>query len=187
MILAAMSFTALASSVKIVTKTLPIFEVTLTRGFFGGIITLCVAKASGVKPLFGHPRRAPLMALRAFFGVTAMSLSYFGLYYLTVHEYTALFFSNPAFTSIMAWLILGEQLTWLTFLGTGIALAGLPVLTRPPFLFGGVEQWTRDTLVGVSMALTAAVLAGGRFTVKAVKGWAIAVKWQLDRIGELQG
>lgn len=89
-------------------------------------------------------------------------MSYFSLSLLSLHDYTALYFSNPAFTVVLAWVVLRERVTRLTLVGMTVALVGLPVLTQPPFLdFGGGQEWTSERLHGVGLAMVAALLSGG--------------------------
>lgn len=61
--------------------------------------------------------------------------------------------------------LLQETLTWLSLLGTGIAMAGVPVLTQAPFLFKGAD-WTHTRAVGVGMCIAAAVFVGCKLAGK---------------------
>lgn len=47
-------------------------------------------------------------------------------------------------------------------LGMVVALVGVPLVTQPPAVFGGESvEWNKGRMVGVVMALVAALLAGG--------------------------
>lgn len=163
MILATFIFTGMSVGVKKVSNNVPIFEIILARGLCGAVITVLVSRAVGLSPLFGHPRRSHLMLMRALFGTSAMGMSYFALMYLPLHDYTALFFANPVFTVVLAWLVLGERATWITLLGIVVALAGIPVVCQPPILFGG--EWEKQYGIGVGLAIGASVLASGKYTL----------------------
>lgn len=67
------------------------------------------------------------------------------------------------FTAITARLWLGEKMGGLAWVGAAVALAGVPLITKPEFLFGEAgEEWTVQRVTGYSMTLVAAVGATGR-------------------------
>jgi drug/metabolite transporter (DMT)-like permease len=47
-----------------------------------------------------------------------------------------LFFANPAMTAVLAWIVHREPLGALSLVGVFASLAGVTLVTRPPFLFG---------------------------------------------------
>ena len=59
-----------------------------------------------------------------------------------------LFFCNPTTTVLLAWVCLGEPLVPRALAGIACSLAGVVVVTKPPFLFGGQEMWTSSRLLG---------------------------------------
>ena len=62
-----------------------------------------------------------------------------------------LFFCNPTTTVLLAWVCLGEPLVPRALAGIACSLAGVVVVTKPPFLFGGQEMWTSSRLLGAQL------------------------------------
>jgi drug/metabolite transporter (DMT)-like permease len=55
--------------------------------------------------------------------------------YLDIAEANVLMFTNPAWTGLLAWLILGQVWSWYEMILCVAAFAGVVLVARPPFLF----------------------------------------------------
>ena len=52
----------------------------------------------------------------------------------------------PIFTAVMATVLIGEPLTWALCGFIILAMAGVILVARPPFLMGGHEAWSSRML-----------------------------------------
>ena len=59
-----------------------------------------------------------------------------------------LFMCHPAITMLLAWLFLGEPLVLKAVAGIACSLVGVVLVTQPPALFGGHDNWTRKRILG---------------------------------------
>ena len=65
-------------------------------------------------------------------------------------------------TCIMGFILLREKLHWVDILMIPVAISGVALIARPPFIFGGAE-YDEDTLAGVFFAILSSVAAGGLY------------------------
>ena len=100
------------------------------------LVSFAFALATKVYPILGPRKYANLNCARAMLGAFGMTASNYAIHLLELHDYTALFYSNPALTTLLAWLFLGEKATWLALAGMAVAMLGVPVLMQPPIMFG---------------------------------------------------
>ncbi|XP_049320987.1 solute carrier family 35 member G1 [Astyanax mexicanus] len=75
--------------------------------------------------------------LRGFLGSNAMILLYYAVLQMPLADATVIMFSNPVFTSLLAWIFLKERCTIWDVVFTVFTLTGVILIARPPFLFGG--------------------------------------------------
>ncbi|MCI4384051.1 hypothetical protein PGIGA_G00034070 [Pangasianodon gigas] len=75
--------------------------------------------------------------LRGFLGSIAMILLYYAVLQMPLADATVITFSNPVFTSLLAWIFLKERCTIWDVIFTIFTLTGVILIARPPFLFGG--------------------------------------------------
>lgn len=162
MLLCSCFLATLQLSVKFAAQSIPVFEVIAIRGFVSTVITIIAARSNGVRPMLGHPQHFMWLFLRTLFGTTSFTVNYFAVSLISLHENATLYFTGPVFTAIAAYLILGESIGWLAVLGMCISLVGVPLVTRPAFLFGGAAAvWDLSRILGVSLSLLAALTATG--------------------------
>ncbi|XP_026133046.1 solute carrier family 35 member G1 [Carassius auratus] len=74
---------------------------------------------------------------RGFLGSNAMILLYYAVLQMPLADATVIVFSNPVFTSLLAWIFLKERCTIWDVVFTIFTLTGVILIARPPFLFGG--------------------------------------------------
>ena len=170
MLVCAVVQSILQLSVKLAASNVPVLELVFVRGSVGAILTVVLAWASEVRPIFGLLQNYPLLLTRALFGAVSMSLNYFGAHLISLHENATLYFTTPAFTALAAWLVLREELGCWAVVGIAVSLAGVPLITRPEFLFGGQgTPWTIQRILGVTVSLAAALTFAGRLA------WVLAI------------
>ena len=68
---------------------------------------------------------------------------------LWVHSQMVLMYSNPVLCALLAWLIRGERLGLVGCSGIAVTVAGVVLVSEPPFLFGGA-QWSHTRSVGAN-------------------------------------
>lgn len=147
-----LSFTAMAPSIRALSKTLSIFEILSIRAATGLIVLSALALARPQLRLQLTTRRIWLQATRnvlSFAGGFAWSLALTLLPFATVF---ALEFTTPAWVALFAVLILGERMTASRIGVVVLGLAGILLITRP-----GIEGFQPASL----LVLAAAVAFGG--------------------------
>ena len=73
----------------------------------------------------------------------------------------AILFSNPMFTGILAWFLLRERFTLVDAAFTVLALSGVILIAKPPFLFGSIIEINAqygNTALGVGAAVASVAL-----------------------------
>lgn len=99
--------------------------------------------------------------LRGFLGSNAMILLYYAVLQMPLADATVIMFSNPVFTSLLAWIFLKERCTIMDVVFTVFTLTGVILIARPPFLFGaelsGIEGDYTNHIKGTSAAFAGAV------------------------------
>ncbi len=98
---------------------------------------------------------------RGFLGSNAMILLYYAVQQMPLADATVIMFSNPVFTSLLAWIFLKERCTILDVVFTMFTFTGVILIARPPFLFGaelsGIEGDYTNHIKGTVAAFTGAI------------------------------
>lgn len=155
---AAFFFSIMSLLVKVAGQRLPTQEVVLARAAVGAGLSWITLRARGISP-WGE--RRGLLLLRGVLGYIALSCFFFALTRLPLADATVIHYTNPVFTAILAALFLAEAIRRRDVLLTLLSLAGVVLMTRPAFLFGGLEQ--RLDPFAVAVALTGAVFSAGAY------------------------
>ncbi|KAM9462004.1 solute carrier family 35 member G1 [Clarias gariepinus] len=161
---------------------------TLLASLFFSVVTLLVKKIEGVhaveisaircffqmlfiipamiycKTGFLGPQGMRLyLFLRGFLGSTAMILLYYAVLQMPLADATVITFSNPVFTSLLAWIFLKERCTIWDFIFIVFTLTGVVLIVRPPFLFGAklsdIEDNYSNHIKGAIAAFSSAIAA----------------------------
>lgn len=194
--LGAMLFAAMAAAVKTLGQQLDFFQVVFFRCAFA-LVSLVpfVWRAGGIASL--RTRRLPLHLLRGAFGILAMTCGFYAVTHLPLADATAITFTKPLFTIVLAVLFLGEVVRWRRWTATVAGFVGVLIMVRPGQ--HGVEAAVLVALFGsvmVAAALTVvkkltttetptSILAYfGIFTTLVALGPAIAV-WQQPSLVQL--
>ncbi|XP_013863056.1 solute carrier family 35 member G1 isoform X2 [Austrofundulus limnaeus] len=76
------------------------------------------------------------LVLRGFLGSIATILFYYAIQQMPLADAIVIMFSNPVFTSLLAWVFLKEKCTIWDFVFTIFTIAGVILVARPSFIFG---------------------------------------------------
>jgi uncharacterized membrane protein len=112
LVVAAFTFSIMALCVKLVAGTIPVFQIVFYRSLVSFGLTIWLAHARQVSPIFGSPNRMGWLILRGLLGTMGMTLNYATIMTLPLATAVTIFFTNPAFTVVMEWLTLGEPIGW---------------------------------------------------------------------------
>lgn len=153
---AASAFAAMITLVRHLTDVFDPLEVVFFRNLFGLLAMLPWLTHQG----FGSLRtaRLGLHILRAAIGMAAMVLWFTTLSLMPLAEATALSFTAPIFTSVLAVLVLGEVMRVRRWTATAIGFLGALIILRP-----GTEALDP---VAVLAVVTAATWAASTILVK---------------------
>ena len=111
------------------TREMSLFEVIFFRNALGLVILAPVLLAASENRC--RTRRIGGHALRSTVHFAAQSLWFYGLTRLPLGELTALEFTSPVWTAVLAAVILRERLTRRRMLGVLLGFAGVLVILRP--------------------------------------------------------
>lgn len=120
--------------------------------------------------------------LRGFIGSNAMILLFYAVQQMPLADATVIMFSNPVFTSILAWIFLKERCTIWDCVFTVFALVGVVLIARPPFIFGkhltGIESNYTNHIKGAVAAFAGAI--GAAFTIVVLRKIGKSVHYYLS-------
>ena len=88
------------------------FEIGYWRSLISIILNLIYLSIVGVNLLSIKKSEVKYLMIRGFVGFLGLGCAFTALRLLTLSEATILFFTNPIFTTIFAFLILKERLKW---------------------------------------------------------------------------
>ncbi|XP_020792360.1 solute carrier family 35 member G1 [Boleophthalmus pectinirostris] len=101
------------------------------------------------------------LLLRGFIGSNAMILLFYAVQQMPLADATVIMFSNPVFTSVLAWIFLKERCTIWDCVFTVFTLTGVILIARPPFIFGkhlsGIESNYSNHIKGAIAAFAGAI------------------------------
>ncbi|KAI8896812.1 hypothetical protein BC833DRAFT_621805 [Globomyces pollinis-pini] len=108
--------------------------------FVRSVIQLSLALVScyfyQVSPLGPSNVNRLLLIARGTSGAFSLGCYFFTLVNMPLGDGTSIFFMGPAFTSVAAYLVLGEPFMLLDIVSVVSCLTGVVLVTRPEFLFG---------------------------------------------------
>lgn len=155
---AAFFFSIMSLLVKAAGQRLPPQEMVLARSVVGAVLSWYWLRARGISP-WGN--RKGLLLVRGVLGFGAMSAFFFALTRLPLADATVIQYTNPVFTAVLAAIVLSERMRPRDAALVLVSLAGVVLMTRPAFLFGGLEERLAPFAVGV--ALAGAILSAGAY------------------------
>jgi drug/metabolite transporter (DMT)-like permease len=146
---AAFFFSVMSLLVKATGQRLPVQEVVLARSSVGAALCWYSLRRRGI-PLWGENRR--LLLLRGLLGYAGLSCFFYALVHLPLAEATVIQYTNPVFTALLAVIFLSEHIRPRDLVLVLVSLAGVVLMARPAFLFGGLEERLDPVAVGVALA-----------------------------------
>ena len=155
---AAFFFSVMSLLVKTTGQRLPPQEMVLARAVVGAVLSWYWLRARGVSP---WGTRRGLLLVRGGVGFGALSAFFFALTRLPLADATVIQYTNPVFTAALAAVFLGEAIRGRDVGLILLSLAGVVLMTRPGFLFGGLDE--RLDPMAVAVALAGAVLSAGAY------------------------
>jgi len=162
---AAFAFSVMSVFVKWLGARLPTQEIVFLRSLVSLAISVALLRRAGVGD---WGRRPQLLVLRGVWGFAALSCGFFAVAHLPLAEATMLQYLYPTVTALLASIVLGERPDRALAVSIALGSAGVLLVTRPAFLFGGVAA-TLDP-VAVAAALGGALLTA--LAVVSVRGLA---------------
>ncbi len=146
---AAFFFSIMSALVKVAGRTLPVQEVVLARALVGAVLSWAVLRVRGVS-IRGN--RRGLLLLRGVLGYLALSSFFYALTHLPLADATVIQYTNPVFTALLAVVLLGESLRRRDLGLALLSLAGVVLMTRPGFVFGGLDERLDPFAVAIALA-----------------------------------
>ena len=84
---------------------------------------------------------------------------------VSLSDATTIRFTAPLFVSIFAFLLLGEPFGPIHILSAGITITGVLLVGRPTFLFDSSEVISKETMIGLGLALASSLTIAISMTV----------------------
>ncbi|ORY35389.1 EamA-like transporter family-domain-containing protein [Naematelia encephala] len=106
----------------------------------GCTITLLILRDPN--PFLGPPEVRHLLAVRGTFGFIGLFAGYTALKGLSVSDSVTIQFLVPTCTAVLGYFYLGEILSWKEVVSGFCSLIGVVLVSRPPFLFGHLDDQT---------------------------------------------
>jgi len=156
MAMAATAFAVMINVVRYLTQSFDPLQVVFFRNLFGLLAMLPWLARQGFGAL--QTRRLGLHVLRAVIGVVAMVGWFTTLSLMPLAEATALSFTAPMFTGVLAVVLLGEAMRIRRWTATVIGLLGALIILRP-----GIEAVQPVALLAIA---TAAIWAASTVLIK---------------------
>ena len=151
MIASGIGFTFMAIAIKVLRHRLDSFQIAFFRCLIGFIAILPLVGAYGSDVL--QTRSLKIHALRGLFGLIAMFASYYAIARIPLASYTALSFTKPLFSTILAVIVLHEIVRWRRWSATAVGFIGVLVMVRP-----GAETFNAAALFALADSLSIAFL-----------------------------
>lgn len=157
--------TVFLSIISLLVKTiqgLHAIEISAIRCFFQMlfIAPLLIYHKTG---FLGPRDKRVYLLLRGFVGSNAMILLFYAVQQMPLADAIVIMFSNPVFTSLLAWIFLKERCTIWDCVFTVFTLTGVILIARPPFIFGdhlqGIEGDYTNHIKGAIAAFAGAIAA----------------------------
>jgi drug/metabolite transporter (DMT)-like permease len=146
--LAYMAFTFHDAIVKVLTATIPVWQILFFRSLTILIGCLAFGRGALVRQTISSPIIKPMIA-RSILLLCAWLSYYSAARYLQLAEVTTLYYAAPVVGTLLAWIILKEEVTPARWLAVGVGFVGVLIACNP---VGLTISWP------VYLALQAAVL-----------------------------
>lgn len=128
-VLSALFAAGMTSGVKLLAGAIPSMQTAFGRSFIGFLLVLPFLLNR--KPLKFTSHRWPLHVFRGILGVVAINCGFYTLTQLPIATVTVLFFTAPLFVTLLAPVLLDEQVGWRRWTATGVGFLGTIVVLSP--------------------------------------------------------
>jgi len=155
-------FAVMSMLVKLAGARLPTMEVVFARSVVVLLISGVALRRTGVS---AGGNRKPILLLRGCLGFVALSSFYYAVIHLPLADATVIQYTNPVFTALLAALMIGEGLRKREVSLALLSLAGVVIMVRPAFLFGGDASALPPLAAGIAL-LGAVFSAAAYVTVR---------------------
>ncbi|KAL7316725.1 hypothetical protein PS15m_003178 [Mucor circinelloides] len=167
MTLSALGFSTMSLFVKLSGTSFPSFEIVFARSVVQTAFSLLGCAILKVNPL-GQPGVRRWLLFRGLAGTLGLCLFFYSITQLPLADATVVFFLGPAFTAILASIVLGEAFTLFDGICSVACMVGVVLVSKPQFLFGhdgqqgvpqdrDISEWQR--LFAVLCALVGAMMS----------------------------
>lgn len=168
MVAGAFFFSVMSLLVKLAGERIPSQQVVLARAVVTLVLSAWAVRHARVSP-WGNRGRRRLLLFRGVMGFVALSCFYYTLTNLPLADSTVIQYTNPVWAGLLAVPLLGERLRMREVVSVLASLAGVVVVTRPSFLFGGQAAALPPGVVAIG--LLGAVCSGVAYvTVRKLGG-----------------
>ena len=129
MVASGVVFTVMALMIKLLGTRLDSFQIAFFRCLIGLLAIMPIVAGYGLSSL--RTRSLGIHLLRGLGGLVAMFASYYAIARMPLASYTALSFTKPLFSTVLAVIILHEAVRWRRWTATLIGFIGVLVMVRP--------------------------------------------------------
>ena len=143
-------FTVTSAMIRLLSTQIESVQTAFFRAVISLIILLPIIAAGKVKPW--QSKRIAGHFWRTFMGTLSMVLGFYAVAMLPLADATALAFSQPLFSVVVAALIAGEKVRWRRWTATIVGFLGVLVMVRP-----GESSLQAGALVALANAATVAI------------------------------
>ena len=143
-------FTTNGMMIRLLSAEVESVQTAFFRAFFSVLMLLPLMLSGRVKPW--HSQRKVGHFWRTVMGTVSMVLGFYAVSMLPLADATALAFSQPLFSVVVAALIIGEKVRWRRWGATPVGFAGVLVMVRP-----GAGSLQPGAIVALTNAMTVAL------------------------------
>src|SRR4249919_1985941 len=122
-------FTSTSAMIRLLSAEIESVQTAFFRAAISVVLLLPMIAAGRVKPW--HSKRLAGHFWRTAMGTTSMVLGFYAVSMLPLADATAIAFSQPLFSVVVAALIVGEKVRWRRWSATIIGFAGVLIMVRP--------------------------------------------------------
>ena len=124
-------FTSTGAMIRLLSLQIDSVQTAFFRAAIGLAMLLPLIATGRVVPW--HSKRIAGHFWRTFMGTTSMVLGFYAVSMLPLADATAIAFSQPLFSVVVAVVIAGEKVRWRRWTATVVGFAGVLVMVRPGF------------------------------------------------------
>jgi len=154
MLVACAVFAAMSGLIRFISAEVPALEIAFFRNLFGLLVLAPWFWRNGFKAM--KTTRLGLYMVRASIGTLTMAMWFIGVTLVPLAEATALSFTAPMFSTVLAVLILGEVVRIRRWTATLVGFAGAMIILRPTI--STIEPGTIMILISAATMAFASII-----------------------------